>query len=723
MDFPSLRFSDSEPMRAPLSESSGGRPNVIVVLFDDLGFADFGCFGSQIRTPNIDRLAREGLRYNSFHVTALCSPTRASLLSGRNHHSVEMGMLANIPLQFDGYTSRIPEDAALLPRVMRDAGYATYAVGKWHLAPDDEVSPAGPLDRWPLGAGFERFYGFLGGQTSQWHPDLVRDNSFVEPPRGPEQGYHLTEDLTDAALSYLVDLENSDPTRPFFLYFAPGAVHWPLHVPEEWVAGYRGAFDRGWDELRAENLRRQIDEGIVPPDTALTERPAWIPAWDSLDDDARAKATRLMEVYAGFLTHTDAQLGRLLAHLDATGHAEDTMVLVMSDNGASPDGGPDGRVNIAHDFKVGYEPDDVVYELDDLGGPRSYPQYQWGWTAASNSPFHLWKHFTWLGGVRAPLIARWPGGIAPEQRGQVRDQFLHAIDIRSTILDAASIAEPEAVAGVTQQAIHGETALATFASADTSTRSTQYFEIMGSRALYHDGWIAVTDHVTGTAQSEQDLVTGSQDLDQDRWSLYDLRNDFSQSIDRAGEEPARLRRLVDMWWHEAGRYGVLPLMERPGEIFPYALMRPAPPQGEPVRLRPGGSRIPSPLLATGFRLRVEVKIGSDHADEQWVWQDGPAGGWSLGLAGRRVFWTMATDLTGSEMTAMDVNALPAGAHVIEAELGVDGDAAQLRLHVDGSPVASAIADKKTVSRLLRSRLGQAIRIGEAAKDGVALTRL
>ena len=414
---------------------------MVVVVLDDTGFAQLGCFGSDIATPNIDALAAGGLRYNRFHVTALCSPTRASLLTGRNHHAVGMGFLADIPLAFPGYSGRLPKSAAPLPRLLRDAGYNTFAVGKWHLVPRGERSPAGPFDRWPLGYGFERNYGFLQGDTNQWTPNLVCDNHYVEPPARPEEGYHLTEDLADTAIRYVLDQHQAAPDKPFFLYLGLGAMHAPHHVSPQWVEPYHGHFDRGWEHWREGVFARQLAGGIVPPGTRLPARPEWIDDWDELPSEERRMHARTQEVFAGFLTHTDAQLGRLFDALSELGVLDNTLVLLLSDNGASAEGGRLGSPN-EHRFTA-HLPETVegnLAALDDWGGFSTYNHYSWGWAWAGNTPLRLWKRYTWLGGVRTPLIVRWPDGFAATD--EIRQGCCHVVDLMPTILDACGVAAP-----------------------------------------------------------------------------------------------------------------------------------------------------------------------------------------------------------------------------------------------------------------------------------------
>ncbi len=449
--------SESRPWTPPRARPVGA-PNVLVIVLDDLGFAHLGCYGSDIATPAIDKLAADGLRFNRFHVTALCSPSRAALLTGRNHHAVGMGFLADMPMGYPGYSCRIPPSAATLAHVLRAAGYSTMAVGKWHLTPRSDRSAAGPFDTWPLGQGFERFYGFLNGDANQWTPTLVSDNHYVDPPARPEEGYHLTEDLVDTALRMVYDQQQAAVGKPWFLYLAPGAVHAPHHVPSEWSDPYRGHFDGGWESWRRDVFQRQVQLGVVPAGTELPERPPWVQPWDELPADERRLYARFQEVFAGFLTHLDANLGRLLAALEALPNGENTLVLLMSDNGASAEGGRSGSIN-EHRFGFG-RPDNLAENLaaiDELGGFRAYNHYPWGWAWAGNTPFRLWKRYTWLGGTRTPLILRRPGTTPdrPAGDGQIRQQFCHITDLFPTVLEVCGVAPPAALAGVDQQPIDG----------------------------------------------------------------------------------------------------------------------------------------------------------------------------------------------------------------------------------------------------------------------------
>jgi arylsulfatase len=552
-------IAESTPAFTPPRRPPAGAPNVLIVVLDDTGFAQLGCFGSDIATPNLDRLAARGLRYHRFHVTALCSPTRACILTGRNHHAVGMGFLTDIPTGFPGYSTRIPPCAATLPRILRDAGYNTMALGKWHLAPRWDQHQSGPFDRWPLGLGFERYYGFLAGDTNQFAPNLVRDNSYVDPPRTPEEGYHLTEDLADEAIRMIGEQQHTTPHLPFFCYFATGAMHAPHQAPPEWIEQYRGQFDDGWDVWRERVFARQVAEGIVPPGTELTERPRGMKRWVDLPEHEQRLYARQMEVFAGFLSHTDHQIGRVVDFLEELGILDDTIIIVCSDNGASAEGGEHGSFN-EHAWALGQE-DDVeiaLARMDELGGPRAYGHYSWGWAWAGNTPFRLWKRYTWLGGVRTPLIVHWPRRI--HDGGAVRPQFCHAIDLAPTILDAVGIPVPAKVDGVDQQPMHGASLVPTFTDAAApSPRDTQYFEMLGSRSIVHGRWKATTDRVSQGVPDEERLLEGSRDFATDRWSLFDLDADFSEARDVAGEHPHVVRQLEELWWAEAGRHDVLPL--------------------------------------------------------------------------------------------------------------------------------------------------------------------
>ncbi len=542
-------YQDSTPWWPEEAGPEPGTPNVVLVLFDDIGFSSLGCYGSEISTPTLDALAERGLRYNNFHTTALCSPTRASLLTGRNHHSVGMSIISNADSGYPSKRGAVSNQAGTLAEILREQGHRTLAVGKWHLAPADQTSAAGPYDQWPLGRGFDRFYGFLDALTDQFHPELVHDNHRVDPPRSPEEGYTLNEDLIDHAISFTTDQVSLAPEQPFFLYFAPGATHSPHQAPQEYLDRYRGVYDRGWDAIRAERFERQKAMGLIPDDTELAPPNPGVEAWDDLTPDQQRVYARLQEAYAAFLEHTDHELGRLVAHLERLGQLDNTVFVLLSDNGASQEGQVNGSVNTG--FYENAQVDPLEYNLahlDDIGTERVQNNYPLGWAQAANTPLKRYKQNTHAGGVRDPLIVSWPRGIS--DRGGIRTQFHHVVDIAPTLLEILGAEVPDTIRGVDQMPMHGTSMAYTFDSDGQTRKQSQYFEMFGHRAIWQDGYKAVAYHAPGT------------EYDDDVWELYDLANDFSECRDLAGQEPERLRELVDSWWSEARTYGVLPLDDR-----------------------------------------------------------------------------------------------------------------------------------------------------------------
>ena len=555
-------MAESRGWWPPLPAPPEGAPNVVMVVLDDVGYAQLGCYGSDIATPTFDRLATHGRRYANFHTTALCSPTRACLLTGRNHHSNGMARVVELASGFPGYNATIPKENGFLSEILRDEGYATFAVGKWHLSPATEMAAGSPRTRWPLGRGFDRYYGFLGGETDQYHPELWSDGTPVEPPRTPEDGYHLTEDLVDHAIRFVADLRGASPATPYFLWFAPGACHAPHQAPDACIDPYRGRFDHGWERWREEVFGRQLASGLVPPGTELSERPSWVPPWDSLTDDEQRVAARLMEVFAGFLTHTDAEVGRLLDFIDQLGETGNTLVVVVSDNGASAEGGPTGSFNEQCFFNfVPEQPGETLARLDDLGTPRANNHYPWGWAWAGNTPLKRFKRDTHEGGIADPLLVHWPRRLGTE--GGTRHQYTHAIDLFPTLLELIGVEAPDTIAGVDQTPIEGVSFAATLDDADApSAHVTQYYEMLGSRGIYHDGWKAVTFHTPVFIDYEG--APRPESFDADRWELYHVAEDFSEVHDVAAVHPDRLEELVALWWREAERFGVLPLNDEPG---------------------------------------------------------------------------------------------------------------------------------------------------------------
>jgi len=526
---------ESTPSFEVLAHPGEDAPNVVVVVLDDMGFAHLGCYGSEIETPNFDRLAAGGLRYANFHVTPLCSPTRASILTGRNHHTVGMRAISNFNTGFPHMRGHISNAAATMAEVLREEGYATFAIGKWHLCQMADASAAGPFDQWPLARGFDRYYGFLDGETDQFNPELTYDNHRIEPPKTPEEGYHLSEDLVDHAITFIHDTVSIRPDRPFFCYLAFGATHAPHQAPEAYLAKYRGRFDAGWDVARERAFARQIELGLVREGTALAPRNPGVEPWDSLSENQRRLSIAMQEAFAAFLDHTDAQLGRLVDELGRLGRLDNTVILIMSDNGASQEGGPFG---VLHEMKffngILETPDEAIARVDDIGGPNSHANYPWGWAQAGNTPFKWYKQNTHEGGVHVPLIVHWPSGISDP--GGVRHQFCHAVDIAATVYDLIGVTPPSVYRGVTQLPLAGASLAPTFNEADApAVRNRQYFEMVGHRGIYVDGWKAVTRHAPGTSFAD------------DVWELYDTTTDFSESFDRAAEEPERLQSMIDAW--------------------------------------------------------------------------------------------------------------------------------------------------------------------------------
>lgn len=532
-----------------------GAPDVVLVLLDDTGFAHFGCYGSDLATPSIDRLAAGGLRYTNFHVTPLCSPTRAALLTGRNHHTVGMRSLSNFDSGYPHMRGHVTNHAATVAEVLRDEGYATFALGKWHLCRMEDASAAGPYDQWPCQRGFDRYYGFLEGETDQFHPELVYDNHSVAPPATPDDGYHLSEDLVDRAIEFIHDSVSIRPDRPFFTYLAFGAMHAPHQAPDAFLQRYRGRFDDGWDAARDRWFARQLEMGLFPDGTELAPRNPGVEAWDGLPENQRRLASRLQEAFAAFLEHTDVQLGRLVDALDELGRLDNTLFILLSDNGASQEGGPFG---VLHEMKyfnfLPESPDEAVARLDDIGGPHSHCNYPWGWAQAGNTPFKWYKQNTHEGGVHVPLIVHWPDGL--REAGGLRDQFHHVNDIVPTIYEVLGVEPPSVYRGFEQLPVSGVSLRYTFDAPDAQGRKhVQYYEMMGHRAIYLDGWKAVTRHQPGVPFEDDD------------WELYHLAEDRSECHNLAAERPEQVAALVERWWLEAEEHGALPLDDRTIELF------------------------------------------------------------------------------------------------------------------------------------------------------------
>jgi len=529
-------------------------PNILIVLFDDVGFSDFGCYGSPISTPTIDQLAVDGLRYTGFHTTAMCSTTRAALLTGRNHHSVGVGCLANFDSGYPGYRGKISRNAGTLAEILRPQGYRNYMVGKWHVTPLTESGPTGPFDGWPLGRGFDRFYGFLDAETDHYSPELISDNSHVNAPGKFETGYHLTEDIFDKSIEFIASHTASIPTTPWMTLIGLGACHAPHQAPKELIDHYAQVFQRGWDVERFERLAKQIELGIVPEGTELPPRNDFVEAWSEIDDVTKQVATRLQAAYAAMLHHADQHLARLIDHLRASGEIDNTIIMVLSDNGASQEGGPLGFVNAMGPYNgLPESMEDKFDRIDDIGGPDTHSNFPWGWSMAANTPLRRYKQNTHGGGVRDPLVIHWPRNIA---RTGLRNQFCHASDIVPTLLDCIGIEAPESINGVQQKPIEGVSFASTLSDPEADFgKTTQYFEMFGHRGIVHNGWKAVAYHPPGTAYED------------DKWELFNLLDDFNETDDRSDTEPDLLSEMLDLWWEQARMYQVLPLDDRFGQRF------------------------------------------------------------------------------------------------------------------------------------------------------------
>ena len=674
----------------------------MLLVLDDVGFAQLGCYGSDIATPNLDGLASSGLRLTNFRTTALCSPTRACLLSGRNHHRNGMGRVADLAIGFPGYWGRVPRENGFLSEILREAGYATYAVGKWHLSPEDETHMAASRRTWPLARGFDRWYGFHGGETHQFVPALYHDNHAVRPPRSIAEGYHLSTDLVDQAILMLSDLRAVDPARPFFLYLCTGACHSPHQAPRSWIEAQRGRFDLGWDSWREETFARQLASGVVPPGTRLSPRPSWVPAWDDLPHDERRLAARFMECFAGFLSHTDDQIGRLLAFLAELGELDDTVVVAVSDNGASAEGGPTGSIN---DIRLSnLDPastEEMQSRIEEIGGPSTHNNYPWGWTMAGNTPFKRWKREVHHGGVADPCIVSWPAHLGAVVGG-LRRQFVHAVDVLPTVLELAGIDPPDVVDHVPQSDVDGTSFayLLEPGGEDAPERHvTQYFEMFGSRAIYHRGWKAVTFKPVGPMYS--DGLDQNASFDEDTWELYHVETDLSETEDLALEHPDKVAELERIWWVEAARNQVLPLDNR----VLHALVNPPPNRLRELtsfRYFPGGSPVPEPV-AVNIRNRSHV-VTIDLEVQPGVVAEGTLlalgsvlGGWTLQVIGGRIRYLH--NLYGKELHVVEARSpLAGGRHLVvmrfEKTPGLGGTA---DLEVDGIEVGQGPIPRCTPS--------------------------
>ncbi|MDD5319452.1 MAG: arylsulfatase [Methylococcales bacterium] len=666
-------YKDSQPDKIPIIKAPGGAPNVLVVLIDDAGFGQWSTFGGQIPTPRLDRLAQGGLRYNNFHTTALCSPTRAALLTGRNHHSAGTGTITELSDAYPGYTGQIPKSAAMISEILRQNGYSTAFFGKNHNVPDWETSVSGPYDRWPGLQGFDHFYGFIGGEANQWAPAVYRDHQRVEMevPKGKEGHYTLNDSLADETINYIFQQKSVTPDRPFFVYYAPGATHAPHHVPKEWLDKFKGQFDQGWDKYREEAYQRQLKLGVIPPNAKLTPRPKEIPAYDSLTPDQKRVAARLMEAFAAYTAQTDYEVGRVLDAVDQIGQLHNTLVFwIIGDNGASMEGTPYGAFNeMAAIGGIAEDPSLLVQNLDKIGGPNAYNHYPVGWAWAMNTPFQWGKQIaSHLGGVRNPMVITWPDRI--KDRGGIRTQFHHVIDIAPTILEAAKLPIPKEVNGVKQKPIEGVSMLYSFNQADApSARHVQYFEMLGNRALYKDGWIAAARH------GRLPWTMGSYDFDKDQWELYDLTQDFSEADDLAAKYPDKLKKLQDEFWVQAKKYQVLPLDDRLAERGDPRL-RPSLIEGRTqFTYYPGSVRIPessaAPIKNTSHVITAHIEVPQGGADGVLVAEGGVVGGFTLYIKDGRPAYEY-NYATQSRYKVAASQPLIAGPNVIRMAFRYDG---------------------------------------------------
>jgi arylsulfatase A-like enzyme len=682
---PDTKFPPITPLRPPT-----GAPNVLVILLDDVGFGASSAFGGPCDTPTAERLAANGLKYTRFHTTALCSPTRAAMLSGRNHHAVGMGGITEIATSAPGYNSMRPNTCAPLAEILKFNGYSTAQFGKCHEVPVFESTPVGPYDRWPTGSGFERFYGFIGGETSQYTVPLYDGTTPIQQDRTGEEGYHLTEDLADKTIDYIRQQKSIAPDKPFFIYFAPGATHAPHHVPKDWVAKYKGKFDQGWDKIREETFGRQKKLGVIPPECELTKRPKEIPAWEETEERLRPVLARQMEIYAAFLEHADHHIGRIIDALTDLQILDDTLIYyIIGDNGASAEGTLIGcfsewMVNEGPDLNT---PELLIERMEDLGTSKAYNHYAVGWAHAMDTPYQWTKQVAshW-GGTRNGTIVHWPRGI--KAKGEIRNQFHHVIDVAATVLEAAKLPEPTMVNGVMQEPLHGVSMVYSFDDAKAADcHETQYFEMFCNRGIYHKGWTAVTRH--GTVP--WNMIGKQPSLDEDVWELYDTTKDWSQAHDLAKQKPEKLEELKRLFELEAGKYNVFPLDDRKAErANPDIAGRPAVVHGNTQLLFPGMRRVQENTVINtknkSHSVTAEIEVPTEGAKGVIVAQGGAQGGWAMYAYDGRLRYHY--NLLGVKRAGVTSDSeIPTGDHQVRMEFAYDGGGlgkgANVTLFLDG----------------------------------------
>ncbi|MCB9137044.1 MAG: arylsulfatase [Caldilineaceae bacterium] len=695
-------YKESEAVVPELDGPPDGAPNVVLIMLDDVGFGQTSMFGGPAQTPHIEQLAAEGVTYNRFHTTALCSPTRAALLSGRNHHSVHTGTIMELATGFPGYDGVWPADAASVAEILKANGYNTAAFGKWHNTPDYESSPAGPFTQWPTGKGFEYFYGFMGGEADQWNTPLYENTNPIEQP-ADDPDWHFSEAIAEQAIGWMARQKASAPDKPFFLYWAPGAAHAPHHVTDEWSDKYKGKFDHGWDKQREITFENQKQKGVIPQETQLTPRPDSIPSWDSRSDDEKKLYARMQEVFAGFLEHVDTQAGKVIEALDALGIRDNTLVIyIVGDNGPSAEGTLTGTLNNMK-TQQGYHDsiDFMLKHIDEIGGPMHENHYPVPWCWAGSSPFQWMKQVaSHFGGTRNGLIIRWPDKI--KDKGSLRSQFHHVIDITPTILEAAGIPQPFEVNGSPQRPMEGVSLAYTWDDAEAKGRHiTQYFEMFGNRALYHDGWVAGCQHGKLPWQ-----MSGSKSFDDDTWELYNIEEDFSQANDLAKDHPEKLRELQDMFMQEAARYNVFPLDDRFAERVDVSL-RPNYVQGiKNFVYLPETARIPeasSPNTKNiNHVLAAQIEIPEEGAEGVLLCCGGRTSGYTLYVQDGKLHWEHNWFGQDRYRVSSD-DKLPAGRQVVSATIECDeegkvGGGGNVTLRTGETEIGSGRFDKQVPFR-------------------------